>query len=271
MRRKVKGFIENPLFDRSILFIIVLNTIDLGLETVPYLVQNFGSVLMVANLIFTAVYVIEAALKIFVYRGAYFKNGWNIFDFIIVITCLIPSGGAFGSVRIMRLLRVLRVLRALRLISGVKQLRKIVMTIIGALPGVGWAGVLMVLLYYVFSIIGIHLFSAEFPEQFGGFPQAFETLFELTTLEGWQDIVKPICEWEPFGWIYFLIFIVFASFILLNLVVGIVVDSIDEMSRQDAEEDAKENAHTLQAEIKILQDQMEKVQLLLQQQQGMDE
>jgi voltage-gated sodium channel len=268
MRDKLKGIIENRLFERSILIIIVLNTIDLGLETVPVLVDDFGLILTIVNLIFTAVYVIEAGLKLFVYRGAYFKDGWNIFDFIIVITCLIPSGGVFGSVRILRLLRVLRVLRALRLISGIKQLRKLVMTVIGALPGVGWAGVLMLLLYYIFGIIGVHLFSTEFPEQFGGLPQAFETLFELTTLEGWQDIVKPICVWEPFGWAYFLIFIVFASFILLNLVVGIVVDSIDEMSRQDAEADAKENAGTLQAEFKLLQDQMEKVNLLLQQQEN---
>jgi voltage-gated sodium channel len=266
MRPRLQAFLDTKYFQRGIMAVIILNTVVLGLEVIRSVADRCQTLLTVLNVIFTVIYVVEAVIKIYAWRGGYFKDGWNLFDFVIVVTCLIPTGGVFGSLRIMRLLRVLRVLRALRLISGVRQLRKIVMTVISALPGVGWAGALMLLLYYIFTIIGIHLFRDSHPDLYGDFGTAFVTLFELTTLEGWQDIVKPVTAEHPAAWIYFLIFIVFASFILLNLVVGIVVDSIDEMNRQEAADDiqeAKDEGRDLAVEFAALEAQLLKVKYLL--------
>jgi voltage-gated sodium channel len=152
----------------------------------------------------------------------------------------------------------------LRLISGVRQLRKIVQAVISSLPGIGWTALLMLLLYYIYAIIGIHLFREEWPELFGNFPEAFITLFSLTTMEGWQDTVYPFTDAYPASWIYFLSFLVIASFILLNLVVGIVVDNIDEMARIDEEEENQKNPKPeLSLEIDKLREQLEHVQKLL--------
>jgi voltage-gated sodium channel len=226
--------------------------------------NNFAIVMEAANTIFIAVYVVEMLLKVFAWRGSYFKNGWNVFDFLIVVISLVPTGGIFSGVRI---LRVLRVLRSLRLITGVKQLRKIVQAVISSLPGIGWTALLMVLLYYIYAIIGIHLYREQWGALFGGFPEAFITLFSLTTLEGWQDIVYPFTDANPASWLYFLSFMVIASFILLNLVVGIVIDNIDEMSRIDAAEEAKQHPKPeLSQEIEKLREQLAHVEKLLDEQ-----
>jgi len=282
MREKLKPLVESKVFERFILIVIVINAIDLGLETWPQVMAEYGSILQIANLIFISIYVIEMILKLIVYRGAYFRDGWNIFDFCIVITSLVPTGGIFSGVRILRIFRILRALRVLRLVSGIKKLRQIVMAIIKSLPGVGWTFLLMILLYYVFAIVGIELFAHSFPDNFGDMFIAFKTLFELTTLEGWQDIVFPITDANPTAWIYFLIFIVFSSFILLNVVIGIVIDTMDEMSQQDTEaerieavreakaaatlagisdeEYAQQQKLSLEDEIAALRRQMDKVQ-----------
>ncbi len=261
MQAKIKDLVESKRFERFILSIIILNTIVLGLETSKYLVANYGAALEIANIVFITIFVIEAALKIFAWRTSYFKDGWNIFDFIIVVISLIPTSGIFSG---MRILRILRVLRSLRMISSIKPLRKIVQAVLSSLPAIGWTGLLMLLLYYIYAIIGIHLFADEWPKLFGGFPEAFITLFSLTTMEGWQDTVFPFTETYPLTWIYFLSFLVIASFVLLNLVVGIVMDNIGEMSRLDEEEEAKGRPKPqIAAEIEKLREQLDHVQKLL--------
>lgn len=236
MRQKITRFVELKRVERFILVIIVLNTIVLGLETSETLMSHVGTPLEILNHLFIGIYVVEAILKLIAYRGDYFKSGWNCFDFLIVVTSLIPVGGIFSGLRI---LRVFRGLRAFRLISGLKPLRRIVGSILRSLPGVSWTVLLMMIVYYVYSIIGIRLFRPEFPEEFGTLGASFTTLFELTTLEGWQDLVKPITALHPTAWLYFLTFIVIASFILLNVVLGIVVDSLD-LQREDEKQDARE-------------------------------
>jgi voltage-gated sodium channel len=267
MIKKLRDFIESRIFVRSVFIVIILNTIVLGLETSHALMSRAGTVLVIANSVFTAIYVIEMLLKLVVYRLRYFRDGWNVFDFIIVVSCLIPAGGVFGSVRVLRLLRVLR---ALRMVSGLKPLRKIVSAIIGSLPGIGWSAMLMLLLYYVYAIIGIHLFAVDYPERFSGFPAAFLTLFELTTLEGWSDMVKPICADMPAAWIYFLSAMIVTSFILLNLVVGIIVDSIGDISRTDDNDNSApeascpdETRDALLTELNTLRIQLDRMRRLL--------
>jgi voltage-gated sodium channel len=267
MMGKIRAFVESRIFTRFVFVVIILNTAVLGMETSHAIMSRMGRVLIVANLVFTAVYVAEMLLKLTVYRLRYFRDGWNIFDFVIVVSCLIPAGGVFGGVRVLRLLRALRVLR---MVSGLKPLRKIVSAIIGSLPGIGWSAMLMLLLYYVYAIIGIHMFAVDWPERFGGFPAAFLTLFELTTLEGWSDMVKPICAAMPAAWIYFLSAMAITSFILLNLVVGIIVDSIGEISKAD-DNAASENScpggtrDVLLAELDALEMRLDRMRRLVEQ------
>jgi voltage-gated sodium channel len=242
---RLRRIVEAKPFQYFIIAVIVANTIVLGLETDQGLMREYGSVFTTLNVWFVAIYVVEIVMKLVVYRGKFFADGWNIFDFLIVVISVIPTAGVFSGLRI---LRVFRVLRALRLISGVKQLRKIVSSILRSLPGIGWTVLLMILIYYIFAIVGIHLFGHDFPDIFGSLSIGFSTLFELTTLEGWQDIVMPVTVRYQWGWVYFLFFMVLASFILLNVILGIVVDSL-ALQEEDAECEAEENVRTGTADI----------------------
>lgn len=257
MRNKVAQVIQSQAFERFIIVVILLNSIDLGLAVQPAVTAQFGFAIEIANNVFTVIYVVELILKLFAWRSSFFKNRWNIFDLCIVAVSLIPASSFFAGARILRILKALLALRALRLVSGIKPLRKVVQAVTLSLPGIGWTGILMLLLYYVYAIVGIHLFRDISPELFGSFPQSFVTLFSLTTLEGWQDTVFPFTEQEPLTWLYFLTFLIIASFILLNLIVGIVVDSINELVRQDPNQAINE-----QSQIMTLDEQIEVVKKL---------
>ena len=166
--------------------------------------------------------------------------------------------GILSSLRLFRLLKVVRSFTALRLISNFKQLRKIIQAIILSLPGIGWTAILMITLYYIFSIIGIHLFRNNFPELFGSFSASFITLFSLTTMEGWQDIVYPVVEIIPMAWLYFIVFLVLSSFILLNLIVAIIIDNISISSEQN-DEITSDKIKEIKMELCQLNDQMKEI------------
>jgi voltage-gated sodium channel len=245
MKRLIKNFVENRTFEIFILLVVILNTLVLSLQTINIFGVKVSLFLDVINKICIGIYVVEAILEIIAWRLSYFKNGWNVFDFIIVIISIIPMTSVFSSLRLFRFLRVLRTLTALRLISNITQLKKIIQAIILSLPGIAWTALLMITLYFIFSIIGINLFHDYSPETFGSFPVAFVTLFSLTTMEGWQDIVFPIVKQLPLSWIYFILFLSMSSYVLLNLIVGIVVDNISNIS------EAKDNDSMKLDELKI--------------------
>ena len=230
MQHIIKKVVDDKKFEYFIRFVIIINTIVLGIGTSDQIIPPFANILEVVNRICIFIYAIEITLEIIAGHLSYFKNGWNVFDFIIVLLSLflLPVTGIFSSLRFFRLLKVVRSLTALRLLSNFKELRKIIQAIITSLPGIGWTAVLMITLYYIFSIIGIHLFRSNFPELFGSFSVSFVTLFSLTTMEGWQDTVYPIVEVMPMAWLYFIVFFVLSSFILLNLIVGIIIDNVQE-------------------------------------------
>ena len=263
-KNKVAVFVESKKFDHFILIVILVNTVSLGFDTSEFFVDKIGFLLEAINYAAIGIFVVEAILKLVAWRGFYFKDGWNVFDFCIIVISLVPTGGVFSGIRV---LRVLRILRSLRMISNLKPLRKIVQAIFSSLPGIGWTGLLMALVYYIYAVIGINLFSDIDPEQFGSFPLTLVTLFSLTTMEGWQDTVFPFTNITPAYWIYFLSFLILSAFILLNLIVGIVVDNIDKASALEDNEDAKDTkevSHSeLSAEMKKLKEQLDHVQALL--------
>jgi voltage-gated sodium channel len=233
MRQYIKKLVENRLFEIFIFLIIILNTIVLGLLVSDKFSSRAIQIFEIISKICISIYIIEAVLEIYAWRLLYFKNGWNVFDFIIVIILLFPNVGIFSGIRSLRILNVFRSFATFRLISKFKQFRKIINAMILSLPGIGWTVVLMILMYYIFSIIGIHIFKDEFPESFGSLSISFVTLFSLTTMEGWQDTVYPIVEYIPIAWFYFIIFFIIASYILLNLIFGIIVDNISVVSSEE--------------------------------------
>ncbi|MCL2423702.1 MAG: ion transporter [Micrococcales bacterium] len=265
MRSRLARLVEHKLFDQTILVVILLNAVALGMETSPAAMARYGTTINRFEYVFVGIYVVEMAIKLAVYRLRYFRSKWNVFDFVIIVSSL----GFAWIFTGLRTLRILRVARATRLVSGLKPLRRIVSAIMRSLPGVGWTVLLMIVMYYIFAIVGIHLFREQSPDKFGSLGTAFVTLFELTTLSDWQSTVFPITSSNSWTWIYFLVFILAASFVLLNVILGIVVDSLSLHSEGEIIEAAREPDATdddvLRSELAKLRAQIDHISYLMNQ------
>lgn len=265
LKNKIKKIVENSLFQNFILGIIILNAVLLGVMTYPALASRFNFAFNLISNICIGIFTVEIALKLFCYGRKFFQNGWNNFDFIIVLISLVPSAGAFSSFRVFR---ILRALRALRLITRLERLRVIVQAIIDSIPNVGWASALLLIIFYIFSIMGTTMFGADFPDWFGTLGKSMYTLFQVMTLESWSmGIARPVIAQFPYAWIYFVSFILVSSFIVMNVIVGVVVNAISEISADIKKEketaELAVNTKDLQTEFLKLKNQMSVVESLL--------
>lgn len=228
-------FLERPLVRHGIIAVIVLNAVILGLETSGRAMAAAGDLIVALDRICLAIFVAEIGAKIVVRRLGFFRDGWNLFDFVIVAVVLVPAGQGFA------VLRVLRILRVLRLISAAPRLRRVVEGFITALPGMGSVFLLMGIIFYVGAVMATKLFGATFPEWFGTLGRSGYTLFQIMTLESWSmGIVRPVMEVHDWAWAFFLPFILVTTFAVMNLVVGLIVNSMqaahstEEVAQTDA-------------------------------------
>jgi voltage-gated sodium channel len=226
--------VQDPRTERFIMALIVFNAVTLGLETSQAVMGRWASILHLIDHTVLAVFVVELTARIAVQRLAFFRDGWNLFDFVVVAVTLVPV----SSTDAFTVLRALRVLRLLRLITVVPSLRRVVGGLIGALPGMGSIVLLIALIYYVCAVMAVNLFGADFPALFGTLPASLFTLFTIMTLEGWVDgVVKPIMEKYPYAWLFFIPFIIGTTFTILNLFIGIIVNAMqDEVAKSQAAE-----------------------------------
>lgn len=265
IKEKLKNFIEHKQTSNFILFVIIFNSILLGFMTDNNIMAKYGSLLHEACNICVYIFTIELFIKFYVYGKNFFKDGWNNFDFFIVAISWVPTGGVFSSFRVFR---ILRALRALRLVTRLEKLRVIVQAIIASIPNVGWASVLLLVIFYIFSIMGTTLFASEFPDWFGSIGKSMYTLFQVMTLESWSmGISRPVMSVYPWAWAYFVPFILVSSFIVMNVIVGVVVNAISEIS-EEAKQQKKEkfihdNELSLEAELEKLTAQIALVEELI--------
>jgi voltage-gated sodium channel len=264
MQSQLVKVVEGSTFQNFIVAIIVLNAVTLGLETEPVRLADWQPALKVLDAIFLAIFTIELGLKLFVYRAAFFKNGWNNFDFAIVLISYLPF------IEGLSVLRSLRILRVLRLVSVVPQFRKVTQAFFDSLSGLSVIGAILSLLFYVGAVMTTKLFGAAFPEWFGSIPHSLYSLFQIMTLESWSmGIVRPVMEVYPYAWLFFVPFILVTTFAALNLLIGVIVNSMqslhedtkeslnEHMSKQDAERAAlKTNLESLEVAIKELKQRL---------------
>jgi voltage-gated sodium channel len=235
LRAWLQRIVDDPRTDRFIMALIVLNAVTLGIETSETAINRFGPFLATLDRLVLAIFVAEILARMVVQRAAFFRDGWNIFDFIVIGVALAPATEAFS------VLRALRVLRLLRLITAVPTLRRVVGGLIAALPGMGSIVLLIALVYYVAAVMAVNLYGAEFPELFGTLGASLFTLFTIMTLEGWVDgVVRPIMQKHPYAWLFFIPFIVGTTFTVLNLFIGIIVNAMQE---EHAKAEADEREH----------------------------
>lgn len=268
---KLKSIVESHVFQNIILGIIILNSIILGLQTSSGIMAFAGTALSIADNVCLGIFILEMLLKLVVYRLDYFKDAWNWFDMIIIIASVF-SGLAFLSAlrvfRVFRVFRSLKALRSLKMVSNLRPLQIIIQAIGKAIPSISWTVVLMALIYYIFSIIGVTMFGQAFPEWFGTIPRAMYTLFQVMTLESWSmGISRPVMEVFPEAWMYFVPFVLISSFIVMNVVVGIVVNSISEVTeiskKPDPEENNDSKETTINEEIAAVREHLAKLEEML--------
>ena len=225
----IARLLENPLTERVVLALIILNAITLGLETSPGIMETAGPLLRALDHAILTVFVAELAARIAVHRLRFFRDPWSLFDLFVVGIAIAPATAGLS------VLRALRILRVLRLITVVPSLRRVVGGLVTALPGMGSILLLLCLIFYVFSVMGAKLYGSTNPELFGGLGQAAYTLFQVMTFDDWSaGVAKPVMEQHPFSWIFFIVFILVSTFMALNLFIGVVVSALDAETSAEA-------------------------------------
>ena len=240
MIKGLRKVVDHKAFQGFILFIIIFNSAIMGIETISGLPNKVVLVLGLFNNICLWIFIIEMLLKFLAYGMDYFKDPWNWFDMVIIGTSLIsalPFMAAFRAFRVLRVLRSLKALRSMRLVSSIRHLQIILVAIVRSVPSILWTGLLMILIYYIFALIGVNLFGQAFPDWFGTVGKAMYTLFQVMTLESWSmGISRPVMDVYSAAWLYFVPFVLVSSFIVMNVVVGIVVNSISEVTAEDTKQ-----------------------------------
>ena len=218
-RGQVTKFVESRWFSNAMFVVILVNAVILGWATyggsaLPYL--------LIAERVIVGIFTIEMSLKLYAWRGRFWKDSWNWFDFGVVVISLVPATGPFAVLRILRLLRVLR------LITAVPQMRQIIGALFKAVPGMGTVIGLLLIVIYVSAILGQQMFGEDVPEFFGDLGTTLYTMFLLMTTENWPDVSDAVLEQHPHAWIFFVLYIVLTAFIMLNLVIGVIVTAMEQ-------------------------------------------
>ena len=230
-RQRLGQLMEGPSVQRLVTLLIVVNAAILGLQTSPAIMTEWGRPLLMLDAVLLTCFVIELALR-FAARGiGLLRDPWAVFDCLVVGIALVPASGPFAA------LRALRVLRVLRLISINPSMRKVVQALLASLPGMGSIVMLMGLIFYVAAVMATQLFGQSFPEWFGNIGASLYTLFQVMTLESWSmGIVRPVMEQHPLAWLFFVPYILIATFMMLNLFIAVIVNAMQSTHEPSAEE-----------------------------------
>ena len=251
---RFKALIESRGFELVVTWLIVINAVTLGLETSNVLMARYGTYLHLIDQILLGVFVAELLAKMVVYRAAFFRDPWRVFDFLVIGISLLPASGPLS------ILRALRVLRVLRLVSIIPSMRRVVGGLFLALPSMGSIFLLLMLVFYVFSVMATKLYGADFPVYFGNIAASAFTLFQVMTLEGWAaEIVRPVMDKHPQAWLFFLPFILATSFTVLNLFIGIIVSAMQnehEAEMKEAQAEMEEDQAAIMGELRAIRQEL---------------
>ena len=224
-------------FRHGVTAAITVNAVVIGLDTSAALAAQFGSAFEVLSKVFLAIFVVEAVIKmaaVWPRLQDYFADGWNMFDFTVIAVSLIPSTGGLAT-----LARLVRLFRVLRLMSALPELQLIVATLIRSVPGMFNVLALMSIIFYVYGVAGFHLFREFDPTHWRTLGVSLLSLFRIATLEDWTDIMYAALEHHWWAWAYFVSFVVFETFVILNLFVAVVINSLEEAKHDRLQEIAE--------------------------------
>jgi voltage-gated sodium channel len=257
-RLRLAAWIDSPRVQHFVVAVIFVNAVILGLETSPAIMARWGTLLLTLDKLCLAIFLLELVIKMQAYRGRFWRSGWNIFDFLVVGVALVPGAGPWA------VLRSLRVLRVLRLLTVIPSLRKVVAAFLHSIPGLAGVVAVMAIFFYTAGVLATRLFGETHPDWFGSLGKSLYTLFQVMTLESWSmGIVRPVMETHPWAWAFFVPFIVVATFTILNLFIGIIVSTMQELSLMPevhaVNPELEEVLERMEADMKTLRSSVEKL------------
>jgi voltage-gated sodium channel len=228
-RSRLAEWLDRPQVRYTIIGVIVFNAVILGMETSDTLMAGWGPLILALDRACLSIFVIEIAAKLVAHGWRFFRSGWNVFDFLIVGIALVPAAQGLS------VLRALRILRILRVISVAPRLRRVVEGFVTALPGMGSVFLLMGIIFYIGAVMATKLFGDSFPDWFGTLGASLYTLFQIMTLESWSmGIVRPVLDVYPYAWAFFVPFIMITTFAVVNLLVGLIVNSMQDAHAEES-------------------------------------
>jgi len=234
MQAFAQRIVGHRVFEYFIIGVILISAVLIGMETSEDLMAEYSALLLWGNRIVLAIFILEAILKMWALAptiNRYFHEGWNVFDFTIIVLALIPASGEFAM-----LARLARLLRVLRLISAIPELRLIVATLMRSIPSMGNIMLLMSVIFYIYGVAGQMLFHAHDPQHWGNLGVALLTLFRIVTLEDWTDVMYTAMEMHPLAWIYFVSFVIMGTFVIINLFIAVVLNNLEEAKAERLKE-----------------------------------
>lgn len=231
-RERLRKLLERQIVRNTILVLVIINAALLGLSTSEWVMGRFSTLVYVLDRAILAIFVLEILAKLYAYGRAFFKDAWNLFDLFVVSLGLLPQTTSLSA------LRALRVIRALRILSAVPQMRAVVQALFDALPGMGAVSIMLVIVFYVFAVMATIMFGEAFEPWFGTVGESFYSLFQIMTLESWSmGIVRPVMEVYPYAWAFFVPFIAMTAFSVLNLFIGLLVNTMQAAVDAEAEQE----------------------------------
>lgn len=254
LRERVAEVLESTKFNNLILGVILFNAVLMGMETSETIMTNAGGLVHVLDKICLVIFVVELLAKLWTYGLRFFRSGWNVFDMIIIGIALLPDSQGLS------VLRGLRVLRVLRVVSIAPSLRRVVEGLLKALPGMASVFLLMGILFYIAAVMATQLYGQEFPDRFGDLAGSALTLFQVMTMEGWADgVVRPVMEIHPYAWLFFIPFIFATSFAVMNLLVGLIVNSMQEVAEADMKKFEVDQHDQVMARLAAIEEKLERL------------
>ncbi|WOI54131.1 ion transporter [Parvularcula sp. LCG005] len=251
-RHKLITFVEGAVFQNTVMLLICLNAIVLGVETLP-VGRNHAELLNMVDQTFISFFILELVLRITAYGPAFFRSGWNIADFLIIVTSALTHATGVAAFRAFRILRLLRV------VTVIPRMRLVVKALFDAIPGIVSVALVALLIVYVFAVIASTLYGPTHPALFGDVFTSMYTLFQVITLEGWRDIADEVSEDHKYAWAFFVIFVLVGTFTMLNLFIAIVVRVVEDEA-DETEDLVRDETNLILDKIAIVADRLDTIE-----------
>lgn len=251
LKKYANYIISKPAFNNIILWIIITNSIVLGMQSSQYMMKKYGYLLIALDKTMICIFIAELTLYLIAYGPKKcFRDPWYLFDTFVIAISVFSFNSAYASLRAMRILRIFR------LVSKFPNLRKVTEGLISAIPGILSIGTLLMILIYSFALMANNFFGAEYPENFGTLPKSVLTLFQMMITDGATDIIRTVLATHPYSWIFFILYMFLAAFVVLNLFVAVTVSAL----QKDAEAFLESNIEEQQDSFKDIKEQLARIE-----------